>query len=83
MLSWNVFTRLRINNNKLQAYLHKEEVNCEKCGVLENTGHFLLHCKRECLAKEREKSLSQIKGLLPAYIAKGPDAKINLLPIYC
>ena len=31
---------LRINNNNLQAYLHKEEVNCEKCGVLESTEHF-------------------------------------------
>ncbi len=75
----NIFTRLRINNNKLQAYLHKEEVNCEKCGVLENTEHFLFHCKRECLVKERERFLSQIKGLLPTYINKSSDAKIDFL----
>ncbi len=75
----NIFTRLRINNNKLQAYLHKEELNCEKCNVIENTEHFLLHCKREGLMKERERFLSQVKHFLPTYENKGSEAKLSLM----
>ena len=75
----NVFTRLRINNNKLQAYSHSDDTNCEKCNVLENTEHLLFHCKRECLLQERERFNSQILGIFPKYANKGTEAKIHLL----
>ena len=75
----NVFSRLRINNNKLLAYSHSDKVNCEKCDVLESTEHMLFHCKRECLAKERERFNSQVRGLVPSYPHKGAGAKIKLL----
>ncbi len=75
----NVFTRLRINNNKLLAYSHSDRVNCENCDVLENTEHLLFHCKRECLVKERERFSSQIGGLAPSYTYKSTKAKIRLL----
>ncbi len=75
----NVFTRLRINNNKLLAYSHSDKVNCEKCDVLENTEHMLFHCKRDCLVKERERFISQVSKLVPSYHTKGTEAKIKLL----
>ncbi len=75
----NVFTRLRINNNKLLAYSHSDKVNCEKCDVLESTEHMLFHCKRECLSKERERFNSQVRGLVPSYPHKDTGAKIKLL----
>ena len=54
-------------------------MNCEKCNVIENTEHFLLHCKREGLVKERERFLSQVKRVLPTYINKGSEAKLSLM----
>ena len=67
---------LRINNNKLLEYSHSDKVNCEKCNVLESTEHMLFHCKRECLAKHRERFTSQVRGLVPSYPHKGAGAKI-------
>ncbi len=75
----NIFTRLRTNENKLQAYLHKEELNCEKCKVPETTKHFLFDCKRQCIVDERERFSSQIAGLVPSYVRKSTNQKLRFL----
>ena len=83
----NVFTRLRINHCKLNAYIHKEgHKNCSKCDVLEDTQHLLLDCTKEIFEQHRMNFYNNMRNLVPNFIYLPKDnmlEQILNLNFYC
>ena len=61
----NMFTKLRINHNKLKGCLYnQEDTNCATCRVTESTMHFLLDCKEDNLQKIRTEFYEKIAKIV-------------------
>ncbi len=75
----NIFTRLRVNNNKLMAYCHKGDGLCSHCQVPETASHFLFTCSSGQLPKIRKKFEQSIKNIAPVFGTENIDDKLSIV----
>ncbi len=73
----NIFTRLRLNNNRLKAYSHKEDVLCDHCNVPETASHLLFVCPYSQLPTIRNTFYRNISGVFPEFCTKNYDDKLS------
>ena len=75
----NIFTRLRVNNNKLKAYCHKGDVLCSHCKVPETASHFLFSCPSGQVPINRNKFSQNIMNSAPNFSTKTVDDRLSIV----
>ena len=75
----NIFTRLRVNSNKLKAYCHKEDVLCSHCKVPETASHLLFSCSYGQLPVIRNKFDQNLLNVTPTFSDKTIDDKLSIV----
>ena len=75
----NIFTKLRLGCNRLKAYSHSENIECDHCKAPETVSHMLFTCTSPKLIIERDKFMNQISSILPTFAAMPLDNKLSLM----
>ncbi len=75
----NIFTRLRVDNNKLKAYCHKEDTLCSQCKVPETASHFLFSCSSGQLPTIRRKFDQNVENITPIFSSKSANEKLSII----
>ncbi len=75
----NIFTRLRVNSNRLKAYSHTEDLICSHCKVPETASHLLFSCADGQLPTIRDKFDRNIMKVAPVFGTKTTDDKLSML----
>ncbi len=72
----NIFTKLRLDCNRLNAYSHSDKTDCDHCHVPETVSHMLFTCNLPKFKSVRDSFLSQMEEKSPIFAAMSITDKL-------
>ena len=73
----NIFTKLRLGCNRLNAYSHRDKTDCDHCNTPETVLHMLFTCNLPKLKSVRDNFLNQIDSKSPTFAAMSITDKLS------
>ena len=73
----NIFTKLRLGCNRLNAYSHSDKTDCDHCMAPETVSHMLFDCESHNIKSSRDKFLDQIQSVYPTFTALSNTDKLS------